>query len=306
MIQEAKKIWLDGKFIDWQEAKIHILTHSLHYGGGVFEGIRAYQTKNGTAVFRLKEHIERLFYSADCLEMKIPFSKQEIEKAVLETISINELKECYIRPLVLFGYGKMGLNPVGAPINVAIAVWAWGAYLGDKETIDVKISKYIRIHPQSTIADAKICGNYVNSILASQEIKKQGFDEALFLDFEGYVAEGPGENIFIVKNNHLYTPSLGTILPGITRDSCIQIAKNLGVSVEEKQITIKELKLADEVFFTGTAVEVCAIGKIDDVVINQGKIGKITKQIKESYNQTVRGEKEKYLNWLTFINYGKN
>lgn len=300
-MQETKKIWLDGKFVDWSEAKIHILTHTFHYGGGVFEGIRAYQTEKGVAVFRLKEHIERFFYSASCLEMKIPFSEEEIKRAILETIKISKLKECYIRPLAFFGYGKMGLNPEGIPTNIAITVWPWGAYLGGKETVDVKISKFIRIHPKSTIADAKICGNYVNSILASQEAKKEGFDEALFLDFEGNVAEGPGENIFMIKNHCLYTPPPGSILPGITRDSCIQIAKDLGISVEEKQITPQEIKSADELFFTGTAVEICPIGRIDDKIIRNGKIGEITREIKEVYKKTVRGEEERYLNWLTFI-----
>lgn len=300
-MKEVKKIWLDGKFIDWQEAKIHILTHTLHYGGGVFEGIRAYQTKKGTAVFRLKEHIERFFYSASCLEMKLPFSKKEIEKAILETIHINELKECYIRPLAFFGYGKMGLHPADIPINIAITVWPWGAYLGEKETVSVKISQYLRLHPQSIISQAKICGYYVNSILSSLEVKKLGFDEALLLDFEGYIAEGPGENIFMIKNNELYTPSLGTILPGITRDSIIKIAKDLNILVKEKKITPQEIKLADEVFFTGTAVEVCPIGKIDEILINQEKIGKITKKIKNIYNRVVRGQEKKYQKWLTLI-----
>jgi len=300
-MKEVKKIWLDGKFIDWQEAKIHILTHTLHYGGGVFEGIRAYQTKKGTAVFRLKEHIERFFYSASCLEMKLPFSKKEIEKAILETIYINELKECYIRPLAFFGYGKMGLHPADIPINIAITVWPWGAYLGEKETVSVKISQYLRLHPQSIISQAKICGYYVNSILSSLEVKKLGFDEALLLDFEGYIAEGPGENIFMIKNNELYTPSLGTILPGITRDSIIKIAKDLNILVKEKKITPQEIKLADEVFFTGTAVEVCPIGKIDEILINQEKIGEITKKIKNIYNRVVRGQEKKYQKWLTLI-----
>ena len=300
-MEELKKIWLDGKFVDWQEAKIHILTHTLHYGGGVFEGIRAYLTEKGTAVFRLSQHIKRLFYSAFALEIKIPFSEEELKKAILETLKINELKEGYIRPIVFLGYGKMGLNPTGSPVQVDIAVWPWDAYLGEKETVKVKISKYIRIHPLSTIADAKICGNYVNSILASLEVKNSGFDEALFLDFEGNVAEGPGENIFMVKNKKLFTPPLGTILPGITRDSVIKIAKDLGLLVKEKKISPQEIKEADEVFFTGTAVEICPISQIDDTLINQGRIGKITKMIKEVYQKAVRGKIPKYSKWLTFV-----
>lgn len=299
-MEELKKIWLNGKFVDWQEAKTHILTHTLHYGGGVFEGIRAYETKKGTAVFRLSEHIERFFYSASCLGMEIPFLPEEIKKAILETIKVNKVKECYIRPIAFFGYGKMGLDPKGAPVNVAIALWPWGAYLG-KEITKVKISKFIRVHPLSTIPDAKLSGNYLNSILATLEAKKEGFDEALLLDWQGFVAEGPGENIFMVKEKKLYTPAKGTILPGITRASIIEIARDLGIKVKEKKITPKELKSANEAFFCGTAVEICPIGKIDDVLINRGKIGKITKRIKEVFTKVVRGEKKEYLKWLTFV-----
>lgn len=302
-MEELKKIWMDGKFVDWQEANIHILTHTLHYGGGIFEGIRAYKTNKGPAVFRLPEHIDRFFYSASALEMEIPFSKQEIKQAILETIKINQIEECYIRPIAFFGYGKMGLNPKGAPVQTAIAVWPWGAYLGGKETISVKISKYIRLHPKSTIADAKITGHYVNSILSSLEIQKAGFDEALLLDYEGYVAEGPGENIFIVKNNKLYTPPLGTILDGITRDSVIEIAKDLGIKNQEKKITVKELKSADEAFFSGTAAEICPIGKIDNTLINNGKMGEITEKIKDLYQKIVHGKEEKYFHWLQFYKF---
>ena len=303
-MQELKKIWLDGKFIDWQKAKIHLLTHSLHYGGGIFEGIRAYKTDKGSAVFRLPEHIDRLFYSASVLKIEIPFSKEKIKQAILDTIKINEVDECYIRPIVFLGYGNMGLNPIGAPIQTAIAVWPWGAYLG-KEIVSVKISNYMRLHPKSIVSDAKISGYYINSILASLEVRKDGFDEALLLDYQGYIAEGPGENIFIV-NNKLLTPPAGAILPGITRDTVIKIAKDQNIEVEEKKLTIDELKSADEAFFSGTAVEICPIGKIDNNLINRGEIGKITRQIKEIYLQAVKGEKEEYLNWLTFIDYEKN
>jgi len=299
-IQELKKIWMDGKLIDWKEAKIHVLTHTLHYGGGIFEGIRAYETERGPAVFRLPEHIERLFYSAAALEMKIPFSKEEIQKAVLETIKVNEIKSCYIRPIVFFGYGIMGLNPIGNPVQAAIAVWPWDAYLGGEEAVKVKISKYIRIHPQSTIADAKICGHYVNSILASLEARKAGFNESLFLDFNGNVAEGPGENIFMVKNGKLFTPKHGSILPGITRSSAIEIAKDLGFETEEKEITVEELKSADEAFFSGTAVEIQPIGAIDDTLIGDGKTGEVTEKIKDMYQKIIHGEEQKYLSWLSF------
>ncbi len=298
-MKELKKIWIDGKFVDWQEAKIHILTPTMHYGGGVFEGIRAYRTNKGAAVFRLSEHIDRLFYSASVLEMEMPFSKEEIKQAILETIRINNIDECYIRPIIFFGYGEMGLNPSKAPVRTAIAVWPWGAYLG-KDVVSAKISKYMRLHPRSIVSDAKICGYYANSILASLEVRKAGFDEALLLDYQGNVAEGPGENIFIVKNNKLFTPSTGAILPGITRSSVMEIAKNNGIEIEEKTITADELKSADEAFFSGTAVEICSIGKIDDTLIGSGKSGKITQKIKEAYTRAAEGSEEKYLKWLTF------
>jgi len=294
-----QKIWFNGKFVDWDKAKIHILTHSLHYGSGVFEGIRAYQTEKGPAVFRLAEHLDRLFYSASSFKMKISFSKEEIKKAILKTIKINNLNECYIRPIVFFG-SKMGLNPEGASVETAIAAFPWKG-LFEKKKITVKISKFIRIHPESTIADAKICGHYVNSILASLEAKREGFDEAILLDFQGNIAEGPGENIFIVRDKKLFTPQKGSILPGITRDSVIKIAKNLGILVKEKKIKPEEIKKADELFFSGTGVEICPIAKIDNVLINQGKIGRITKKIKEIYQRAVRGKEKQYLRWLTFV-----
>ena len=300
-MEQTKKIWFDGKFVDWEDAKIHVLTHALHYGSGIFEGIRAYKTEKGPAIFRLSEHIDRFFYSASALDMEVPFSKEEIVNAVLEIVKVNEIEECYIRPIVFFGYGKMGLNPKGSSVQAVIAVWPWGAYLGDKEAIRVKISKYIRIHPKSTIADAKITGHYVNSILAFLEIQKAGFDEALLLDYKGYIAEGPGENIFIIKNKKFFTPCLETILAGITRDSVIKIAKDLGFEVEEKKFTVEELKSADEAFFSGTAVEICPIGQIDETLINQGNIGEITQRIKEIYSRIVRGKEQRYLNWLTFV-----
>jgi len=300
-MNEVKKIWLDGEFVDWQNAKTHILTHTLHYGGGVFEGIRAYETKNGPAVFRLKEHIDRFFYSASCLDMKMPFTKEEIEKAILETIKVNEVKECYIRPLAFFGYGNMGLNPLNSPVSVSISLWPWGAYLESAKPIKVKISKYRRLDPKSVISDAKVCGYYVNSILATLDAQKNGFAESLLLDSDGYVAEGPGENVFMIKDNKVYTPALGSILPGITRDSCVKIFKDLSFEVIEKKISPEEIKEADEVFLTGTAAEVCPVGQIDDVLINNGEIGKITENIKNIYKKIVKGEEEKYLNWLTFV-----
>ncbi len=300
MIPKTKKIWVDGKFVDWEKAKIHILTHSLHYGGGVFEGIRAYKTEKGPAIFRLKEHLKRLFFSSSVLGMKIPFSRKEIEKAIIDLIKINKVKQCYIRPLVIFGYGVMGLYPKKAPINVIISLWTWKKYLG--KNLKVKVSKFIRIHPQSTVVEAKICGHYVNSILASIEAKKEGFDEALLLDYKGFVAEGPGENIFLVKNKKILTPKKGSILPGITRDTIITIAKQkLNLKVEEKEITLKELKNADELFFAGTAVEVSPIVQVDKTIISDGKEGEITKKIRELYQRIVSGKESRYLKWLEFI-----
>jgi branched-chain amino acid aminotransferase len=299
-MKKAKKIWLNGKFLDWEKAKIHVLTHSLHYGSAVFEGIRAYPTEKGLAVFRLPEHIDRLFYSASVLGMKIPFSRKKIKAAILRTIKNNQLKECYIRPIAFFGE-KMGLNPAGVLVNLAIVAFPWRG-LFEKKKIKVKISKFIRIHPRSTAADAKISGHYINSILATLEAKKEGFDEAILLDFKGNVAEGPGENIFLVKGKKIFTPSPGAILPGITRRTIIEVAKSLGYSVFEKKIRPEELKKADELFFAGTGVEICPIMKINDVLINQGKLGEITQKIKKNYQKIVKGKEKKYFKWLTFIN----
>ncbi len=299
-MQTTRKIWLDGKLVDWQKAKIHILTHTLHYGAGVFEGIRFYDTKAGPAVFKLKEHLDRLFFSAGCLKMKIPFSKEEIRKAIKNLIKINKIREGYIRPIIYFGYGIMGLNPKKAPVNCAIAVWPWSSYLGEK-AVKVKISKFIRIHPRSTFSQAKICGHYVNSIFASMEAKEKGFDEALLLDYQRNVAEGPGENIFMVKNKTLITPAPGSILAGITRKTIIQLAKDLSYKVKEKRITPSELKKADELFFCGTAAEVTAIKQLDDKVISKGKIGPVTEILKNEYLKIVHGKNEKYQHWLDYV-----
>jgi branched-chain amino acid aminotransferase len=297
----GKKIWLNGNFIDSGSGKIHVLTHSLHYGNAVFEGIRVYKTNKGSAIFRLADHVKRLFYSASSLGINISFSEKNINQAILDLVKINQMEECYVRPLVFLGYGEMGLNATNLPINIAITVWPWRAYLSEKETLVVKVSEFIKIHPRSTVIDAKISGHYANSILASLEVRKKGFDEALLLDFEGYIAEGPAENIFFVKNNNIITPSPGSILPGITRDSVMQIAKDLGIKVEERKIILEEIKGMDEAFFTGTAVEIHSISKIDEILIGQGTIGIITKKIKNVFQKIIKGEEEKYLNWLTFI-----
>lgn len=299
-MEETKFIWMDGKIVAWQDAKIHVLTHSLHYGSAVFEGIRFYDTPKGPAVFRLKEHVKRLFDSAKVFSMNIPYSEEQIEKAILETVRVNEIKSGYIRPLIYFGYGKMGLGLEGAPVNVSIAVWPWGSYLGEKP-IRVGISDFLRIHPKSSHMHAKISGHYVNSILAGEGIKARGFDEALLLDYEGNIAEGPGENFFIVKNNVLITPKLGTILPGITRDSIIKIAKDQGIKVEEKTLTKKDIVDADESFFTGTAAEITVIESIDNIKMKSSP-GEITKKLKEIYMNVVKGTNSVYDSWLSYVN----
>lgn len=298
-METAAKIWMDGKMVPWKKAQTHVLTHTLHYGGGVFEGIRFYKTTKGPAIFRLKEHIDRLFYSAKALDMKIPFSKKELIQAAKDIVNVNKLQKGYIRPLVYYGYGKMGLDPRGCPVNVTIAAWPWGAYLGEKP-VKTKISQYMRIHPSTTVTDAKVCGHYVNSILASLEIHKKGFDEALLLDYKGNLAEGPGENVFIVQNGVLITPPLGSILAGITRASIIEIAQQQKIRVKEEKITKKMLYAADEAFFTGTAAEVTAIAQIDKHKINKGKMGPITASIKEIFTKAIHGEDPRYKKWLTF------
>jgi len=296
-MQETEFIWMDGKLIPFKDAKIHVLTHALHYGSAVFEGIRVYKTNKGPAVFRLKEHIKRLIDSANSLFMKVPYSNEEIENAIIQTIKENKIVEGYIRPIIFYGFGKMGLDPRGAQINIVIAVWPWGKYLGD--SVKVKTSPYMRIHPKSLKADKKVCGHYVNSTLASLEAKEQGYDEALLLDYKGNVAEGPGENIFLIKDNKLKTPKLDhQILPGITRDAVMQIAKDLGYSVEETDINPDELVEADELFFTGTAAEITFISKLDKKEFEKGKI---SKQIKNKFLDIVHGRDEKYKEWLRYL-----
>ncbi len=291
------KIWLNGKLINQEKAQISILTHALHYGSGVFEGIRFYQTDQGPAVFRLSEHVKRLFNSAKALDLKINFTEKEVKQAILELIKKNKLQEGYVRPIVFYDSGKMGLNPKGASVSLAIAAWSWGKYLG-KESIKVKITKIIRLHPGSVFNQAKVCGYYVNSIFATLEARKQGFDEALLLDYQGNIAEGPGENIFFVKNNVLYTPELNNSLNGLTRQSIIKIAQDLGIKTIEKKIKPKEIEKFDEAFFTGTAVEICSIKKINQIVM---KDNKITLKLKEAFEKIIKGKEKKYSQWLSQV-----
>lgn len=299
-MNKTKLIWLNGRFIPWDKANVHILNHSLHYGSGVFEGIRFYNTQKGPAVFRLDEHIKRFFVSAEIMGMEIPYSAKQLKSTILDLIRKNKIKDGYIRPIAFYG-SRMGLDPRGAEINIAIACWGWGKYL-KKDIVKVFISSYRRIHPNSSKMEAKISGHYFNSILASLEAKENGFDEALLLDYKGNIAEGPGENIFFAKNGKIYTPLERSILPGITRETIKIIARDLKYAVIEKKIRPADLKKMDEAFFTGTAVEINAIGQIGKVKIGKGKIGKITEKLKEKYYQAVRGKLKKYNKWLSYVN----
>ncbi len=304
MIPKTDKIWMDGKFVDWDNATVHVMTHSLHYGLGVFEGIRCYETSKGPAIFRLDEHVERLFNSAHIFLIDIPFSKEEIRKAIIETVKINKMKSCYIRPLVYIGYGAMGLYPKENPINVSIAVWSWGTYLGEdgiEKGIRIKTSSFIRNHVNANMTRGKVCGYYVNSQLAKKEAIACGYDEALLLDTEGYVSEGSGENIFIVRNGVLKTTPLTSILEGITRNSIIKIAEDNGITVKEERFTRDELYISDEAFFTGTAAEVTPIREADGRIIGEGRPGKITKKLQSIFFDIVKGKNKKYKNWLTEV-----
>lgn len=304
MVQEAKKIWMDGEMVDWKDANVHILTHTLHYGLGVFEGIRCYKAKKGSAIFRLKEHIDRLFSGAHICQINIPFSKEDISKAIIETIKVNGFEECYIRPIVYLGYGAMGIYPKDNPVKVSIATWPWGAYLGEeglKNGIRVKVSSYTRHHVNTSMTKAKVCGNYANSQLAKREVIASGYDEALLLDTEGYVSEGSGENIFVVRNGIIKTTPLTSILEGITRDSVIQIARDEGLEVVEERFTRDELYISDEAFFTGTAAEITPIREVDDRVIGSGRPGPITKRLQSIFFDVVSGKNNRYSNWLTYI-----
>lgn len=304
MINKTEKIWMDGRLVSWDDAKIHVLTHSLHYGLAIFEGIRCYETQDGPAIFRLDEHVERLFKSASIFMIEIPYSVEDIKRAIVETVKTNKVTECYIRPIVFLGYGAMGLYPKGNPVNVAIAIWPWGSYLGEeglKNGIRVKISSFVRGHVNSFMARAKVSGYYVNSQLAKKEAIINGYDEALLLDPDGYVSEGSGENIFIVRNGILKTTPLTSILEGITRDSIIKIAKDQGIDVREQRFTRDEVYVADEAFFTGTAAEVTPIREVDGRVIGNGKPGEITKKLQSIFFDIVRGRNSTYRNWLTFV-----
>lgn len=304
MIKKSDKIWMDGKFVSWDDANVHILTHTLHYGLGVFEGIRCYRTEKGSAIFRLGEHVERLFDSAHIFMMKMPFSKGEIKSAIVETVKVNRMKECYIRPLVYIGCGAMGLYPKDNPIKIAVAAWPWGAYLGDEgleKGIKVKTSSFTRHHVNVDMTRGKVCGYYVNSQIAKREAITCGYDEALLLDTEGYVSEGSGENVFIVRDGRIKTTPLTSILEGITRDSIIRIAGDQKIPVVEERFTRDEIYISDEAFFTGTAAEVTPIREIDGRKIGDGRRGKITGKLQKIFFDVVKGRNKKYASWLTRI-----
>lgn len=305
MVQKTKKIWMDGRLADWDDARVHVLAHTLHYGVGVFEGIRCYKSDDGSpAVFRLKEHVERLFASAHIIMLDIPFTQDEICGAIRKTLSANGLSEGYIRPIAFLGEGEMGLFARSNPVHVAIAVWPWGSYLGDeglKKGIRAKVSSFNRHHVNAAMTKGKINGYYVNSVLAKWEVVKAGYDEAVLLDTEGYVAEASGENIFIVRNGILQTPPLTSVLPGITRDSVLTIARKMDLPVKEMRFTRDEMYIADEMFFTGTAAEITPVREVDDRRVGNGKPGPVTRQIQEKFFDIVRGREALFMHWLDAV-----
>jgi len=301
-MQELEKIWMNGELVDWADAKIHVGTHGLHYGSGVFEGIRAYETPKGSAVFRLTDHLKRLHNSARLLNMELGYSLEDLRSACMELIGANGVRECYLRPIAFFGYGELGVAATGNPVDVAIMSWPWGTYLGAEglaNGIRAKISSWTRIGPNVIPHVAKATGIYLNSMLAVMEANRAGYDEAILLTDEGYVADGSGENLFVVKDGTIYTPDLSaSILPGITRDTIIQIAQDLGHTVVEKQLIRTDLYLADEVFMTGTAAEVTPLREIDDQLI--GPPGPVTLAVQQAYLDTVRGQSERWSHWLEY------
>lgn len=301
----GKKIWFDGEMVPWEEAKVHVLTHCLHYGTGYFEGIRCYALEDGrSAVFRLDEHVRRLFDSGQILGIPLPFTADQVREAILNVVRGNGLKECYIRPLAFLGYGEMGLYAPDNPLHLVIAAWPWGAYLGDegiKNGIRAKVSSYTRHHVNVMMTKSKVSGNYVNSVLAKNEVKKAGYDEAIMLDTDGYVAEASGENIFIARQKRLKTTPLTSILPGITRESVLTIARDKGYEIQEERFTRDELYTADEAFFTGTAAEVTPIREVDNRKIGVSCPGVMTADLQRTFFSIIKGKDKKYERWLTYL-----
>jgi branched-chain amino acid aminotransferase len=299
------KIWMDGELVEWRDAKIHVLSHTLHYGCGAFEGVRAYKTDKGTAIFRLREHTERLFNSAKILRMKIPFTQAQVEAAQCEVVRVNKLESAYLRPLTWIGDKKLGVSPKGNTIHLMVAAWTWGAYLGEeglKRGIRVKTSSYTRHHVNITMTQAKAVSNYTNSILANMEATEEGYDEAMLLDASGFVSEGAGENLFVIKGGVVYTPDLSAgALNGITRNTIFHICADLGLKVVEKRITRDEVYICDEAFFTGTAAEVTPIRELDRIELGSGSRGPITEKIQSAFFDIVNGRNPKYAEWLTLV-----
>ncbi|MDD2644017.1 MAG: branched-chain amino acid transaminase [Methanobacteriaceae archaeon] len=299
------KIWMDGELVDWKDAKIHVLSHVVHYGSAVFEGIRCYNNKKGSAVFRLNDHVKRLFNSAKIYKMPIPYTQEEIANAIKDTIKINNLKSCYVRPITYRGYGELGVSPLNCPVNTTIAVWEWGSYLGEegmKNGVNVGVSSWRKPAPDTLPTLAKAAANYMNSQLAKIEATENGFDECIQLDYAGHIGEGSGENIFLVKDNTLYTPTLSSsVLDGITRASIMQISKDLGYDVIERPLPREDLYLADEVFFTGSAAEVTPIRSIDGRQVGIGSRGPVTEEIQSKFFEIVEGKTEDKYNWLNYI-----
>lgn len=304
-VQPTEQIWFDGRLVPWDEARVHVTTHTLHYGWGVFEGIRCYECHDGrSAIFRLPEHTARLYGSARILGLDLPIAPAAMADACIETVRANKLRSCYIRPIVFVGTGEMGLRATSNPVHVAVVAWPWGTYLGEegvKKGIRVKTSSFQRFHVNTFMTRAKAVGHYVNSILAHQEVSGAGYDEALLLDTDGFVAEGSGENIFIAENDTVKTTPLTTVLPGITRDTAISVLRAAGRTVMEQRFTRDAVYLADEAFFTGTAAEVTPIRALDDRPIGPGEPGPVTKELQETFFRIVRGEEPRYSQWLTYI-----
>lgn len=303
-MQPSDKIWMDGTLVNWQDAKIHVLTHSLHYGLAAFEGIRCYQGRSGSAIFRLADHVDRLFESAHISMMPMPYDKKQVAEAIVETVRANRLESCYIRPLVYIGYGAMGVYPGDNPIRLAIAAWKWGAYLGEEalaKGMRACVSSFTRHHVNVSMTRGKISGYYVNSILAKREAKANGYDEAILLDPEGYVAEGTGENVFIVRRGQLITTPLTSILEGITRNSIMQLARERNIPVVEERFTRDAMYIAEEMFVTGTAAEVTPVREVDGRRVGTGKPGPITTALQQAFFAIVRGEDGSHTEWLTPI-----
>ncbi len=303
---ESGKIWFNGNFVDWKDANLHVLSHVVHYGTSVFEGIRCYDTKKGPAVFRLREHVQRLINSGKIYRMEIPYSVDDLSQAIVKTIQINNLKTCYIRPVAFRGYGELGVYPMNCPVETVIAAWAWGKYLGEKaieEGVDVGISSWRRMAPDTMPNMAKAGSNYMNSQLAKMESIINGYDEGIMLDYQGMVSEGSGENIFVVKDDILFTPPISSsLLSGLTRDAIIILANELELEVREEQIPREMLYIADEVFLTGTAAEVTPVRSVDKIIVGEGYRGEITRKIQEAFFTIVNGENEDEYGWLTYVN----